>query len=428
MKQATILWTLAAVVVVAGLFFFAKTIDDDDPPAAVFSGSVDVQVARGRYLALAGNCAGCHTARGGAPYAGGRAVQTPFGNVFASNLTPDAITGIGNWTRDDFWRAMHHGKSKDGKLLYPAFPYPNFTRVNRGDSDALFAFLRTLAPVAQQTPENTLRFPYNSRLLLAGWRMLYFKAGEFKALPEHDSEWNRGAYLVQGLGHCNACHTGRNVLGGSNLNADLAGGMIPMLNWYAPSLTSDVESGLGNWEIAHIVELLKVGVGARGSVYGPMAEVVFNSLQYLSDADVRAMAVYLKSLPQTHADSDASGPSVAPQELQRVMAFGAELYEKHCVDCHGAQGEGQPPAYPPLAGNRSLTMRPAVNPIRMVLNGGFAPGTAGNPRPYGMPPFRPALNDEQVAAVVSYVRNSWGNHAGLVSPLEVDRFRSAPLD
>lgn len=428
MRFSRLLWPVVVLAVIAGIFMLVHTTDVDQPPSAVYSGSVEAQIARGRYLALAGNCAGCHTARGGAPYAGGRAVETPFGNVFASNLTPDPATGIGNWTPDDFWRAMHHGKSKNGTLLYPAFPYPNYTRVNRGDTDALFAFLRKLAPVAQPAPGNTLRFPYNSRWLLAGWRLLYFKPGEFKSVPEQDAQWNRGAYLVQGLGHCNACHTGRNALGASDLQADLAGGMIPMLNWYAPSLTSDVEAGLGAWQVPEIVQLLKTGASDRGTVFGPMAEVVYKSLQHLTDADVQAMAVYLKSLPQTQAPADAGGPPVPPTEIQRLMTSGEKLYSDHCADCHGADGAGKPPAYPPLAGNRALTMRSAANPIRMVLNGGFAPGTAGNPRPYGMPPFRPLLNDDEVAAVVSYMRNSWGNRAGPVSPLEVDRFRSAPLD
>ena len=390
--------------------------------------NIDEQISRGRYLALAGNCAGCHTARGGAVYAGGRAIETPFGSVYSSNLTPDIKTGIGGWTPDDFWRALHHGKSKDGSLLYPAFPYPNYTRDTRADADALFAYLRTLPPLVQANRDHALKFPYNYRFLLAGWRALYFKPGVFKAAADRSAAWNRGAYLVQGLGHCSACHTGRDALGGTNLKADLAGGMIPMLNWYAPSLTSDAEAGLGNWQTKHVVDLLKTGVSERGAVFGPMSEVVYKSLQYLTDNDVLAMAEYLKSLPQTASPADAAGPPVAKRETDRVMALGAKLYKEHCADCHETNGAGRPPAYPPLAGNRALTMRSAVNPIRMVLNGGFAPGTAGNPRPYGMPPFRPLLNDDDVAAVVSYIRNSWGNRAGLVSPLEVDRFRSVPFD
>lgn len=427
MKRAVIFLLIAGVIFVVAFLLLLPADDPDDVQRSVPAANADAQIALGKYLALAGNCAGCHTARGGALYAGGRAIETPFGSVYSSNLTPDLKTGLGSWTPENFWRALHNGKSKDGSLLYPAFPYPNYTRVTRADADALFAYLRTLAPVSQANREHALKFPYNNRFLLAGWRALYFKPGVYKPDAGRDTEWNRGAYLVQGLGHCNACHTGRDALGGTNIKSDLAGGMIPMLNWYAPSLTSDAEAGLGNWETQHIVDLLKTGVSARGAVFGPMSEVVYMSLQHLAASDVAAMAGYLKSLPQTAAAAD-SVPPVAKQEAGRVMALGAKLYDKHCVDCHGATGAGMPPAYPPLAANRALTMRSAVNPIRMVLNGGFAPGTAGNPRPYGMPPFRPLLNDDEVAAVVSYIRNSWDNRAGLVSPIEVDRYRSAPLD
>ena len=427
MKRAVLL-AAAIMVCVLGVFGLTYVSEHEDAETNVTAGDSGDQIARGRYLALAGNCAACHTQRGEAAYAGGRAIETPFGKVYSSNLTPDAGTGLGNWTPDDFWRAMHLGKSRDGSLLYPAFPYPNYTRVSRADADALFAYLRTLVPVAQPTREHALRFPYNNRLLLAGWRALYFRPGVYRPDAARGAEWNRGAYLVQGLGHCNACHTGRDALGGTDLKADLAGGMIPMLNWYAPSLTSDTEAGLGNWPLQEIVGLLKTGVAGRGAVFGPMSEVVYKSLQHLTDSDVQAMAGYLKSLPQSRAPADAAVPQVRKQEMERVMALGAKLYDKHCADCHAATGAGMPPAYPPLAGNRSLTMRSAVNPIRMVLNGGYPPGTAGNPRPYGMPPYRPLLNDDEVAAVVSYIRNSWGNSAGLVSPVEVDRYRSAPAN
>ncbi len=427
MKRAVIFLLIAGVIFVVAFLLLLPADDPDDVQRSVPAANADAQIALGKYLALAGNCAGCHTARGGALYAGGRAIETPFGSVYSSNLTPDLKTGLGSWTPENFWRALHNGKSKDGSLLYPAFPYPNYTRVTRADADALFAYLRTLAPVSQANREHALKFPYNNRFLLAGWRALYFKPGVYKPDAGRDTEWNRGAYLVQGLGHCNACHTGRDALGGTNIKSDLAGGMIPMLNWYAPSLTSDTEAGLGNWETKQIVDLLKTGVSERGAVFGPMSEVVYMSLQHLTAGDVEAMAGYLKSLPQTAAAAD-SVPPVAKKETERVMTLGARLYDEHCADCHAATGAGMPPAYPPLAANRALTMRSAVNPIRMVLNGGFAPGTAGNPRPYGMPPFRPLLNDDEVAAVVSYIRNSWGNRAGLVSPIEVDRYRSAPLD
>lgn len=419
---------LAATCVAAWIGLGMTGEDDASVPTNSATAAVSGEmVIRGTYLARAGNCAGCHTARGGAAYAGGRAIETPFGAVYASNITPHAESGIGGWTADDFWRAMHHGKSRDGRLLYPAFPYPDFTRVSRPDSDALYAYLRTVAPVAQANTRHALRFPYNTALLLAAWRALYFRPGTYRAQADRSEQWNRGAYLVQGLGHCNACHGSRDQFGGAVSNSDLAGGMIAVQDWFAPALNGDPVAGLGGWEPQHLVDLLKTGVSARGAVSGPMAAVVAGSLQYLSDSDLRAMTGYLQSLPPS---TGAAVNSVAPAtgDTQAVLATGARLYERHCVDCHRADGTGFPPAYPPLAGNRSLMQSSAANPIRIVLNGGFPPATSGNPRPYGMPSFRPILGDDEVAAVLSHIRNAWGNRAQLVSPREVDRYRSAPLN
>jgi mono/diheme cytochrome c family protein len=380
-------------------------------------------IARGAYLAKAGDCMACHTARGGTPYAGGRAIETPFGRLLAPNITPDRETGIGAWTPDNFWNALHNGKSRDGRLLYPAFPYTSYTKVTRDDADALYAYMQSLPAHKAASPPHALRFPYNQQVMLAGWRLLYFKPEVYAGNGKQSAEWNRGAYLVEGLGHCVACHSSRNTLGASE--GRLSGGMIQTLGWYAPSLTSDAEAGLGSWEVPHIVNLLKTGVSPRATVFGPMAEVVQKSLQHLSDEDVTAMAVYLKSLPSEPAPPVAmpSGPRV-----ERVMQQGKELYEANCTECHGADGKGLPPHYPPLAGNRALTMKEAANPIRIVLNGGFAPGTEGNPRPYGMPPYSHAMNDEEVAAVVSYLRASWGNQAPPVSPGTVNKYRAVPLD
>lgn len=385
------------------------------------------QIKRGEYLARAGNCMACHTTRGGDAYAGGRAIATPFGSIYSSNITPDAQTGIGKWTSDDFWRAIHNGKSKDGKFLYPAFPYPNYTKVTRADADAIFAYFQTIPPVRHANREHELRFPYNQRILLAFWRTLYFKPGEFEAQAQQSPQWNRGAYLVQGLGHCAACHTARNALGGTIAEGDLAGGMIPMLNWYASSLTSDSESGLGAWNVQEISDLLKTGVSRQGAVFGPMAEVVGGSLQHLSQNDIDAMASYLKSLPAT-SGGHAHATMRTPGNEEATLKRGGKLYEQLCVECHRADGKGFPPAYPPLAGNQSLSANSALNPIRLVLNGGYPPSTAGNPRPYGMPPFGSTLNDEEVAAVVSYIRSSWGNNGALVSPVEVGRARGVPVE
>lgn len=401
--------------------------EDESGVAAGPSAPGKELVERGAYLARAGDCQACHTVRGGMPYAGGRAIQTPFGAIYSPNITPDDETGIGSWTADDFWRALHNGKSRDGKLLYPAFPYPNYTKVTRADADAMFAYFRTLAPVRQQNREPALRFPFNQRLLLAGWRALYFRPGVYQATPDRDAEWNRGAYLVQGLGHCNACHTPRNLLGATRSRGDLSGAMIPMLDWHAASLTGESEAGLGKWTVQDLVDLLRTGVSMRGAVSGPMAEVVRESLQHLPESDVRAMAIYLKSLPHSERDAQEAAPTIRPEE-ERTLKLGAQLYEKYCADCHKAAGEGVPPHYPPLAGNRAVVLDSPTNPIRAVLHGGYPPSTQGNPRPYGMPPFSTTLSDQEAAAVLSYIRNAWGNRAAMVSAEQINRQRAVRLD
>ncbi|MFL9925444.1 cytochrome c [Herbaspirillum lusitanum] len=425
--RALMLVLLIAIVlpaaVIALQFYGAEDMGRAEPAT---NSDRSQQIVRGAYLARAGDCMACHTVRGGPAYAGGRAIPTSFGTIYSPNITPDRITGIGSWTADDFWRALHHGRSRDGSFLYPAFPFTNYTKVTRSDADALFAYLQDLPAVAQQNQEHALRFPYNQRLLLAGWRALYFRPESFKPDSAQSAAWNRGAYLVQGLGHCSACHTARNAVGATVDKADLAGGLIPALNWYAPSLRSNREAGLGDWEVPHIVDLLKTGVSPRATAFGPMAEVVGQSLQHLTTEDLTAMALYLKSLTQADAPAEDVGRQPPLQEAQRIMALGETLYQDHCASCHRGSGKGFPPNYPPLDGNRAMTTTSAVNAIRMVLNGGFPPSTAGNPHPYGMPPFGQTLNDQEVAAIVSYIRNSWSNRAGMVSANDVNRNRAVP--
>jgi mono/diheme cytochrome c family protein len=383
-------------------------------------------VAKGAYLARAGDCIACHTAPESKLFVGGRAMATPFGTLYTSNITPDNETGIGTWNADQFYKMMHTGRFPDGGLLYPAMPFGSYTKVTRADSDAIFAYLKSIPPMKHANRPHDLNFPYNNRSLILGWRTLFFTEGEFKLDPKQSDEWNRGAYLVEGLGHCAMCHTAINALGGSSKSEAFQGGLIPMQNWYAPSLTSNKEAGLGDWSIKDITDLLKTGISMRGAVYGPMAEVVYDSLQYLSDADIRAMAIYLKSLGQGSAPEPATS-EIPSTESSLLVALGKTIYDTRCASCHGAEGLGKPPQYPPLAGNQSIQMESAVNPIRMVMNGGFPPGTVGNPMPYGMPPFAQSLSDDEVAAVVSYIRTAWGNHGGPVSAIQANILRPAPL-
>ena len=306
-------------------------------------------------------------------------------------------------------------------------PFGSYTKVTREDSDAIFAYLRSVAPVRQPNRPHDLTFPFNNRSLIIGWRTLFFREGEFKSDPTKSAEWNRGAYLVEGLGHCGMCHTAINALGGSSASQAFEGGLIPMQNWYAPSLTSNKEAGLGEWSIQEITDYLRVGVSSRGAVYGPMAEVVYNSTQYLNDEDIRAMAVYLKGLAQGSSPEKAAAP-LPSAESSLLLSLGKQIYDRECASCHGATGLGMPPHYPPLASNQSIEMASAVNPIRMMLNGGYPPGTAGNPMPYGMPPFAHRLSDDEVAAVVTYIRTSWGNRGGPVSARQANELRAATLN
>ena len=373
------------------------------------------QIERGAYLAQVGNCKGCHSPRGGPAYIGGVAIETPFGSVMSSNLTPDELTGIGRWSNADFWRAMHLGRSRDGQLLYPAFPYEHFTRITRQDSDDLWAYFKSLPAESAPKAAHALRFPFNTQAALAVWRALYFKpAPSWQDNPKQSAETNRGAYLVEGLGHCAACHSERNALGAVQAGAHLAGGLMTSQGWWAPSLRWGKAAG----ETAEAstleatterVRLLRTGITSHKALMGPMAQVVATSTQHIREPDLQAMVVYLQSLPA----QESARTSITKAEPD-VMAQGAKLYTEQCATCHGEQGQGRAGAYPALAGNRGVTLAHAGNVIRTIQNGGYAPSTQANPRPYGMPPFRHTLSDEEIAAVATYIRQSWGN---LASPV-----------
>ena len=410
MKRAIVALVATALLAMAAIIVWQTLAEPGAGQRALPVADRAAQVRQGAYLARAGNCMACHTAQDGAPYAGGKALATPFGTLYGPNLTPDLETGIGRWGADDLWRAMHNGKSKDGSLLYPAFPYPNYTKVTRADSDALFAYLQTLAPVRQPNRAHALRFPYNQRPLLAFWRALYFSPGQFEQQPQQGALWNRGAYLVQGLGHCSACHSARNALGASLGAERLDGGKVGAEGWHASPLG-------GKRDVDELADLLHTGVSARRAVYGPMAEVVAASLQHLAPGDARAIATYLASLPAAPARAPAPDRAAAAP----VLRAGQNIYAAQCASCHGEQGEGVARAFPTLAGTSHID---TGNAIRLVVHGGYAPSTAGNPRPYGMPPFAGLLSNEEVAAVLSYVNLSWGNQGPLVQPHDVERLRA----
>ena len=403
---------LGLLLALAALVWWLNVCGDGDMAGAALVETSPALIERGAYLARAGNCQACHTPRGAAPYSGGRAIPTPFGTVYSSNLTPDAATGIGAWTPAEFRRALHNGRSRDGRLLYPAFPYDSYTRISAADADALFTFLRSLPAVAQPNRPHALRFPYDTQLALAVWRALYFQPGRFEPQAAQSADWNRGAYLVQGLGHCSACHAKRNALGATRDPMALAGGLIPLQNWHAP--------GLAGQPAQAVAALLQRGVSASAALLGPMAEVVLHSTQHLTPSDLSAMAVHLQSLPQADAPRERAD-TPTPAQLQR----GAGIYETRCANCHGEDGQGRPRAYVPLAGNRALLRDPPANLVQVVLGGAFPASTAGNPRPFGMPPFATELSDEDVAAVLSYVRNAWGHRAAAVQQLDVQRWRSS---
>jgi mono/diheme cytochrome c family protein len=384
------------------------------PPDAAGQFSAD-PVARGRYLAVAGDCEACHTNPGGRKFAGARPIRTPFGIVYSANITPDPKTGIGRWTEADFYRAVHKGVAHGGKNLYPVFPYTYFTRMSRADVDAIRAYLLTVPPVYQPKPANKLPFPLNIRFLLKIWNALYFRPGEFRPDPAMSSEWNRGAYLVQGPGHCGACHTPKNLLGADRNGHALQGGTLD--NWAALDLIGDVRRGLASWDKGDIVEYLRSGRNARAAASGPMQEVVYDSTSRMSDSDLAAIATYLKQLPPRRHVRGVRPPSA------EAMRAGEAIYIDNCAACHGANGEGQPRYYPALAGDVPVQASDPATIVRIILHGTRAVPTPAKPSAPGMPAFAWKLNDEEIASVATYVRNAWGNAATPVPRGKVAKLR-----
>lgn len=373
------------------------------------------QVARGRYLTIASDCAACHTPQGAAPFSGGLGLHTPFGTIYSPNLTSDVQTGIGAWTNDQFWRAMHEGIGNHGEHLYPAFPYPSFTRVTRADSDAILAYLKTIPPVHSAPVRNALPFPFNIRALMIGWNLLFFRPARFQPAPNQSAEYNRGAYLVETLGHCGACHTPKNMLGADKKGQDYQGGKLEA--WYAPNLTSEARTGLGGWSRSDLVEFLRTGRNVRAQAGGSMAEVISDSTSLMSDADLNAIAIYLKSL-------QAAGASGSVRDAdKRALTAGRAVYEDACSACHRMGGEGVPRFFPKLAGHPDVQSRDPNNLVRVILEGARTAPSSTRPTPLSMPSYAWKLNDQEIADVATYVRQSWGNRADPVGEHSVTTLR-----
>jgi mono/diheme cytochrome c family protein len=375
------------------------------------------KIERGRYLAVAGDCVSCHTAPGGPPFAGGAALETPFGNLIGPNITPDVATGIGAWSEEDFWRAMHDGIRKDGSRLYPAMPYPAYTKVTRDDVSAIWAYLRTLQPVRNEVQPNELRFPFNVRRpATSTWDLINFTPGVFQPDPAKSDVWNRGAYLVEGLGHCGTCHTPKNITGGDRGSEALQGALLQ--DWYAPDLTEDPRTGIGKWSIDEIVSYLKTGANSYDIASGPMADAVSNSTSHMTDADLVAIATYLKDR------APRSGRAVTALSAgDSRMVAGKAIYEDRCAGCHSVSGAGVATLFPRLTSAPLVQSTDPTSLIRVVLIGNRAVATAAAPTAPAMPAFGWNLTDAEIADVLTYVRNTWGNAASPVQPEDVGKLR-----
>jgi mono/diheme cytochrome c family protein len=385
-------------------------------------------LTRGEYLTRAADCAACHTAPGGKQFAGGRAFKLPFGTLYSPNITPDKETGIGNWNDEDFVRTLHEGVGKDGKYLYPAFPYPSYTLMTRNDVLAIKAYLFSLKPVRHMPPGNDLSFPFNQRYLMRFWDLLFNPDRRFEPNTNQTAEWNRGAYVSEALGHCGDCHTPRNLLQGLSSSRKFAGAVIQ--GWKAYNITPDPVWGIGNWSDPQLIEYLVTGHAQdRSSAAGPMGEAVDDSLRFLVSDDIHAMTTYLKSIPPI-ADSTnpaaVRAPSTETQVTQAERAasrdhgLGLHVFEGACTGCHSFNGAGTVFAYASLAGNRSVNDPAAVNLTQVLFQGAHLHTPDGA---VFMPAFGAGYSDAEIAAVANYVTGRFGASASSVTPEEVSKRR-----
>lgn len=374
------------------------------------------QVEKGRYLAVVGDCTACHTTDAAKPFAGGFRIDTPFGALLGANITPDVETGIGKWTFDDFQRAMSEGIGHGGKRLYGAMPFTAYTKMTREDNQALWAYLRTLQPIYHPVESNQLPFPFNIRTSLIAWNWLNFDKGTFMPDPKKSAEWNRGAYLVAGPGHCGTCHTPKNLLGGDKNDRFLEGNNLGA--WWAPDITNNAYTGIGSWSEEDLIAYLRTGVNRFDIASGPMAEEVEHSSQHWHDADLKAVAVYLKD----GKTSPAKAPAALAADDRRMVA-GKAIYFDRCSACHNSAGTGEANIFPRLADNPLIRAPNATSLINVVLAGSRAGATDSRPTAPAMPSFAWNLDDDQVASVLTYIRNSWGNAAQPVEASDVKALR-----
>lgn len=392
-------------------------------------------ISHGEYVARLGNCVACHSIPEGQPFAGGLKMAVPMlGNIYTTNITPDAATGIGDYSFEDFDRAMRKGIARDGHRLYPAMPYPSYAKMSEQDMRALYDFfMNEVEPVNQPNqPEEIEGIKSMARMGLGIWNVLNLDDDPYEAEDGQSDDWNRGAYLVQGLGHCGACHTPRGLMMqekglDEGDSAYLSG--APLDHWTASSLNGDINSGLGRWEEDDIVEFLGSGHNRFGTAFGTMVEVINNSTEHMSDADLRGMAVYLKSLPPV-AEVNETPWQYSNTETEELLSLdfsktGSQNYYEYCSNCHGTNGQGYYPYQPPLAGNPVIMDPDPSSLINLTLNGSLRVIADQGPDVNDMPYFRQLLSDEEIAEVLTYVRSAWGHDAGAVSTGQVSEIREA---
>lgn len=373
-------------------------------------------VEHGRYLAIAADCGSCHTNPDShQPFAGGRPIETPFGFLVAPNITPDRETGIGAWTDEEFDAAVRQGRSRDGARLYPAMPFPYFTHMSRQDVADIRAYLNTIEPVHNPVTVNRLPFPLSLRDSMIAWDALYFTPGEFRADPSKPVTWNRGAYLVQGPGHCGACHTPKTLLGGDKTSAALQG--YTLQGWTAPDITGG-QGSLHGWSVEDIVAYLRTGHNQHAAAAGLMSEVVDLSTSKLSDEDLKAIAVYLK-------DVSGPAPETASAADPAVLTAGGAIFQDLCAACHQRDGTGVPYMFPDLAQAATVSAKDPTTVLRVILQGAQSVATEQEPTGPAMPAFGWQLGDAQIAALATYVRNHFGKGASSVSEGDVRKARAA---